>query len=537
MGEPRLPIAVFAFYKPQKALVGDPGWRDFKAQNRVSTLLLATAIQKSFAGVQALNGVSLELRAGEVHALVGENGAGKSTLIKIISGAYTADAGRLEIQGRVVVRNDPLTARALGIAVIYQQPALFPDLTVAENIALGHESGGSWRRIRWGSRRQRARQLLDRIGAQLDPDAEVRSLSMPEQQLVEIARALGAHARILILDEPTASLTGQEVENLFRVIGELRAQGVGILYISHRLDELYRIADRVTVLRDGETVASCPLAEVDRGELIRKMVGREIATVFPKQFVPQGDVILEVRNLGCRTSGVRGVTFSIRAGEILGFAGLVGAGRTELARILFGLTPADAGEIRLRGQAVVIRCPAQAVGLGIAYVPEDRRRYSVILDLSVARNTTLAILPQISTRGFLDFRRERAVARSWVEQLAIKTPSLEAPAGDLSGGNQQKVALARWLAAEPAVLILDEPTQGIDVGAKAEIHARMGEMAAKGLAILMISSELPEILGMSDRIVVMRERTVAGILSRAAATQERILGLALGQPGERAGAL
>ena len=501
----------------------------------VADLLLSiTEVTKSFGGVQALRGVSFDLRAGEVHALVGENGAGKSTLIKIITGAHVADGGTLAIAGQVVETNDPVTARELGIAAIYQQPALFPDLTVAENITLGLEPGGPWRRIRWGQRRRRARALLDRIGAAIDPETEVRHLTMPEQQLVEIARALGADAGLLIMDEPTASLSEREVANLFRVIRELRGQGVGIIYISHRLDELFQVADRVTVLRDGCSVGTQPMSAVDRAELIRLMVGREITAVFPKQTVPLGDVVLELHGVGCRVSGVRDVSLSVRAGEILGLAGLVGAGRTELARVLFGLTPADAGRIRLRQKQVVIDSPARAIDLGIAYVPEDRRRHGVILDMAVAANTTLATLGKIARLGWLDFRRERATARAFVERLAVKTASIEAPVGNLSGGNQQKVVLARWLAAEPAVLILDEPTQGIDVGAKAEIHRLMGDLARRGLAILMISSDLPEILGMSDRIAVLHAGTVMGTLERGEATQERVLSLALGHAVERA---
>ncbi len=497
-------------------------------------LLNITSVTKSFGGVQALNGVSFELRAGEVHALVGENGAGKSTLIKVITGAHQADGGTLAIGGRVIEANDPVTARALGVAAIYQQPALFPDLTVAENIALGLEAGGPWRCIRWGRRRRQAHALLDRIGAVIDPETEVRHLTMPEQQLVEIARALGANARILIMDEPTASLSEREVDHLLRVIRELRGQGVGIIYISHRLDELFQVADRVTVLRDGCTVGTRPMTAVDRAELIRLMVGREVAAVFPKQTVPLGEVVLELRGVGCRASGVHDVSLSVRAGEILGLAGLVGAGRTELARILFGLTPADSGEIRLCDKAVIIDSPAQAIKLGITYVPEDRRRHGVILDMPVAANTTLATLNKIARFGWLDFRRERATARAFVERLAVKTASIDAPVGNLSGGNQQKVALARWLAAEPAVLILDEPTQGIDVGAKAEIHRLMGDLARRGLAILMISSDLPEILGMSDRVAVLHAGTIMGTLERGEATQERVLSLALGHPAERA---
>jgi rhamnose transport system ATP-binding protein len=494
----------------------------------VPTSLRLTGISKAFAGVQALKGVSFDLEAGEVHALVGENGAGKSTLVKVITGAHAPDEGTLEVFGRPVADNDPVRARRLGIAAIYQQPALFPDLTVAENIALGLESGGAWRRVRWAERHERAGRLLARIGAAIDPETEVRRLTMPEQQLVEIARALGADARILIMDEPTASLSDNEVDNLFRVIRELKTHGVGIIYISHRLEELPQVADRVTALRDGTLVGTRRMDEVDRGELIRMMVGRSLSAVFPKVEVALGDVALEVEGLACRASGVSDVALNVRAGEILGLAGLVGAGRTELARVLFGLTPADSGSIRLRGRPVTIGTPAEAVALGIAYVPEDRRRHGVILEMSVASNTTLATLRAVAKAGLLDFGRERAVAADFVRRLGVKTASIDTPVGHLSGGNQQKVALARWLAADPAVLILDEPTQGVDVGAKAEIHRLMGELAGRGLAIVMISSELPEVLGMSDRVVVMHGGTVAGILDRAEATQESIMELALG---------
>jgi rhamnose transport system ATP-binding protein len=478
--------------------------------------------------VQALAGVSFELRAGEVHALVGENGAGKSTLVKVITGAHRPDQGILEVLGRPVADNDPVRARALGIAAIYQQPALFPDLSVAENIALGLEPPGPWRRVRWAERRARAQRLMQRLGTAIPPDAEVRRLSMPEQQTVEIARALGAAARVLIMDEPTASLSEREVENLFRVIRELKVHGAGIVYISHRLEELPQVADRVTVLRDGMLVGTRPMAEVSRAELIRMMVGRELSAVFPKVAIEPGEVVLELRGLGCRAAGVRGVSLSVRAGEILGLAGLVGAGRTELAGVLFGLTPADEGEVRLRGKRVTIDGPGRAVALGIAYVPEDRRRHGVILDLPVDANTTLAVLRRVAAAGFLRFRRERELAAGFVERLGIKTPSVEAPVAELSGGNQQKVALARWLATDPAVLILDEPTQGIDVGAKAEVHRLMVELARRALAILMISSELPEVLGMSDRIAVMHAGRVAGLMSRAEATPEKVLALALG---------
>jgi rhamnose transport system ATP-binding protein len=494
----------------------------------VETLLRLTSITKSFGGVQALKGVSFELMAGEVHALVGENGAGKSTLIKVITGAHRPDDGALEVRGQTIDQNDPGVSRSLGIAAIYQQPALFPDLTVAENIGLRLERGGPWRRVQWGDRRQMAAELLRRVGAAIAPDALVRDLSMPQQQLVEIAAALGSDAKILILDEPTASLSDREVENLFRVIRELKSHGVGMIYISHRLEELPQVADRVTVLRDGQFVATKPIAEATRAEVIRLMVGRSLETVFPKMKVALGDIVLETRGLCCRASGVRDVNLHVRAGEILGLAGLVGAGRTELARALFGLTRADGGEILLRGKPVTIDSPARAVGLGIAYVPEDRRRHGVVLEMSIEANTSLAILDRISRYGLIDRRRERRIAREFVQRLGTKTPSVDDPVENLSGGNQQKVALSRWLAAEPSVLILDEPTQGVDVGAKAEIHRLMGELAGRGLAIVMISSELPEVLGMSDRIAVMHAGRIVGILDRAGATQEKVLEMALG---------
>jgi rhamnose transport system ATP-binding protein len=494
----------------------------------LETILKLTGVSKSFAGVRALKGVSFDLRAGEVHALVGENGAGKSTLIKVITGAHEPDEGILEIGGHRVEGNDPVKAKALGVAAIYQQPALFPDLTVAENIALGLEPPGGWRVVRWRRRRDRARALLDRIGASIHPEAEVRSLTMPEQQLVEIARALGAEAKVLIMDEPTASLADQEAENLFRVARDLKSHGVGIIYVSHRLEELPRVADRVTALRDGSLVGTKLMGEVNRNDLIRMMVGRELSSVFPKVDVPKGEVVLDVKGLSCRASGVHDVTFQVREGEMLGVAGLIGAGRTELARVLFGLTPADAGSIALDGEQVTVRSPGEAIELGIAYLPEDRRRHGVILEMSVANNATLATLRAISNFGMLDFRRERDVATDLAKRLGVKTASVDDPVGNLSGGNQQKVALARWLVADPSVLILDEPTQGVDVGAKAEIHRLMGELAAKGLAIVMISSELPEILGMSDRIAVMHGGTIVGVLDRDGATQEAILELALG---------
>jgi rhamnose transport system ATP-binding protein len=486
-------------------------------------ILRAQNISKSFAGVRALQHVSFDVHPGEVHALVGENGAGKSTLIKILTGALQPDEGAIELDGHIVRHNSPAHARALGIAAIYQQPALFPDLTVAENIALGTEKPALFRPIQWTARRQRAAELLASIGAAIDPRAIAGTLSMPEQQLVEIARALGAQARFLILDEPTASLTTREVDKLFDVIRRLRAQKAGLIYISHRLEELFSIADRVTVLRDGHAIETRLIANADRATLIRLMAGREISQIFPKENVPIGDIALELRGLTCTQAGVHDVNLTLRSGEILGIAGMVGSGRTQLAETLFGLTPADRGEILIRNSRAHIPNPVAAIALGIAYVPEDRRGHGVILDLPITANLSLAHLRGVFPSGFLNAAKERVIGRDYVTRLGIKTASVDATAGTLSGGNQQKVSLGRWLVTNPSILILDEPTQGVDVGAKAEIHRLMVDLARRGLAILMISSELPEILGMSDRIAVMRRGTVVKTIDRAHATQESVL--------------
>ena len=532
-------------------------------------LLRATNLSKSYAGVHALRGASFELRSGEVHALVGENGAGKSTLIRIITGALEADSGAIEIDGKPVIHNSPRLAKSLGIAAIYQQPALFPELSVAENLALGLERSGLWTRINWRARRRIAIGLLELAGAAIDPDSLACDLSMPQQQMIEIARVIGADARVLIMDEPTSALSNEDAQNLFKVIRQLRSRGVGIIHISHRLDELAAIADRVTVLRDGCTIDTRPMNEVNREQLIRLMVGRELSAIFPKRAVSLGETVLELKNLGCSRAGITDINLSVRRGEIVGLAGLVGAGRSELARTIFGLTPADQGEILLGGRRARIASPAEAIGHRIAYLPEDRRRHGVIAELPISANITLASLgpqqddprqndvrqtsvcrieqsdiggndklkfvghhpPPRSTLSHwwsMDFRGERDIASDYIGRLGIKTPALFSPVSTLSGGNQQKVALARWLAVRPSVLILDEPTQGIDVGAKSEIHELMMELAEQGVAILMISSELPEILGMSDRVAVMRKGTICAVLDRAEATQQRLLEFAFG---------
>jgi rhamnose transport system ATP-binding protein len=489
-------------------------------------LLEARSVGKRYGGVTALGGVSLDLRRGEVHALVGENGAGKSTLVRLMTGAALPDSGVIAIDGRPVSHADPALMRSLGVAAIYQQPALFPDLTVAENLAIGLERGGAWRRVYWQERRRRGAALLSRVGVALDLDARAETLGAAEQQLVEIARALGADARILLLDEPTASLSGRETTRLFDLLRGLREAGVAMLYISHRLEEIGALADRVSVLRDGELMATREAKAVTRAELIRLMVGRDILSTVPERRPAAGDVVLEVEGLGCRASGVHNVSFHVRRGEILGLAGLVGAGRTEVARVLFGITPADRGIVRIGGAAARVASPAEAVRHGLAYVPEDRRRHALIGELSVAANTTLASLAAITRAGLLDRTRERAIAADYVRRFAIRTPSVDAPVATLSGGNQQKVALARWLAAAPRILIVDEPTQGVDIGAKAEIHRLLGTLAEAGLAVVLISSDLPEVLALSDRIAVMSRGTMAGTLDRVAATEAAVLDLA-----------
>lgn len=486
-------------------------------------LLDLKRIAKTYPGVRALRGVEITLRAGEVHALLGENGAGKSTLIKIITGIVAADAGgEFRVAGEPVAAPSPRHMQTLGIAAVYQNPTLFNELSVAENLRIGEDGAV----ISWRARRAAAGEALARIGATLDLDTPVKELRMAEKQLLEIARALSRNARVLILDEPTASLAQQDADRLLDLVEKLRSEGVGILYISHRLEEVLRIADRVTVLRDGAYIATHDRSEVDRARLIQLMAGRDLAELFPKVAVPVGDVVLATRGLSHAPSGVYDISIDVRRGEILGLAGLIGAGRTELARVLFGLSPATAGVIEVEGKAVTIRSVSEAVSHRLAYVPEDRKEHGVVEDLPIAENISLALLRSLNG-AWLDEAKENALAADYFQRLGVKAPSIFAQTRTLSGGNQQKVALARWLATEPRVLILDEPTQGIDVGAKAEIHRLMGQLAQQGLAIILISSELPELLGLADRIAVMRRGRLAGVLSAREATRESVLHLAM----------
>ncbi len=493
-----------------------------------SPLLVLRNIYKAFPGVQALAGVSLDLYPGEVHALVGENGAGKSTLIKIAAGVHPPDAGEILFEGRPVRLEGPRHAAALGIAVIHQEPYLFPTLSVLENLFMGFQPRrGPLGLVDWRAMARRAEAVLRELGISLPLDALAGDLSAAQQQLLQIARALLQDARVLIMDEPTSSLSQREVQTLFEIVRRLRDRGVGILYISHRLEEVFALADRVTVLRDGQWVGTYPIAEVTPETLIARMVGRALTQLFPHTPHPPGAVLLRVHRL--RRSGVfEEVSFEVRAGEIVGMAGLVGAGRSEVAQAIFGILPPEEGFIEVDGRRMMPRAPWEAMAAGLFYIPEDRHRQGIVGPLSVRENLTLAILRRLIRFGLLDLRAERALAQTYQERLRIRVADLDQPIAALSGGNQQKVVVARGLATRPRILILDEPTRGIDVGTKAEIHRLMDELAAQGIGILMISSELPEILGMSDRILVMRAGRLVGELRREEATQEGIMALAMG---------
>jgi rhamnose transport system ATP-binding protein len=482
-------------------------------------------ISKSFSGVEVLHEVSFALRPGEVHALLGENGAGKSTLVKIITGVHQPDKGEIFLNGEPVHFGDARDSRQAGIAAIYQELSLFPDLDVAENIFVGRQPVAAGGRVDWRRLYAEANRLLESLGVKLDLKQKARTLSIAQQQMVEIARAFSINARILIMDEPTSSLTLHEVDDLFRLVRRLRAQGTAIIFISHRLEELYTLADRVTVLRDGSYVNTKPMKDVTRDDLIRMMVGRTITNLFPKQDVRAGDVILRVENL-TRAGSFYDVSFELRRGEILGLAGLVGAGRTNVARAIFGVEPPTSGSIEIDGRQVTINSPQRAIELGLAYVPEDRQLHGLIPAMPLTPNISLPMLGHYAQAGWLQEKLERKSAVEAARQMEVRANNIWQLARELSGGNQQKIVLAKWLSTKPRILILDEPTRGIDVGTKAAVHSLMSQLAGEGLAILMISSELPEILGMSDRIIVMREGHVTGHFSRGEATQENIISAA-----------
>jgi ribose transport system ATP-binding protein len=502
------------------------------------TLLRMEGISKAFPGVQALDDVDFEIASGEVVALVGENGAGKSTLMKILCGAYRKDTGRIFLRGQKVEIESPHHSQELGIAIIYQEFNLTPNQTAAANIFISHEprQQGLGRFLNFVDRRRMEREAqthLDRVGARVPATALIRNLSVAQQQMVEVAKALAVDARIIIMDEPTSALGEDEVETLFEIIGALKEQGIAIVFISHRLEEVFQIADRVVVLRDGRRIGGVPIKEATSDKIIRMMVGRELlAEIFHKEKAEIGEPLLEVRGLTAR-GVVEDVSFTLRRGEILGFAGLVGAGRTDTARLLFGVDHRDAGEIRIDGAPVRINSPVDAVVAGLGFVPEDRGLQGLVLKLSVQENIVLPTLNEHSTAGWVDQHALRDTAQTYVDKLSIRTPHLRQKAMFLSGGNQQKVVLAKWLAVQPKVLILDEPTRGIDVGAKVEVHALMNQLVQAGIGIIMISSELPEIMGMSDRILVMHEGRVAAILDRSEATQEKIMAYASGEMNDK----
>jgi ribose transport system ATP-binding protein len=490
-------------------------------------------ISKAFPGVQALSDVSFDLRPGEIHALVGENGAGKSTLMKILTGAIPRDAGTISLRGQPVEIAGPRSALALGISIIHQELTLIPYLTVAQNIYLGREPRGLLLgTVDWRELNRQAGALLGRLGLDIAPATLVSELSIAQRQMVEVAKALSLNASIIAMDEPTSALSDREVAALFDFMRQLRGQGVGLIYISHRLAEVFEVADRVTVLRDGQLVGSAPIGELTEAKIINWMVGRELGEMYPKTATPQPDVALKVQGLS-RGDDLREVSFELHRGEILGLAGLVGAGRTFVVRALFGADPVDAGEIWLDGRRVEIRSPQQAIRLGVGFVPEDRKAQGLFLGMALRNNITVTILDVLSRLGVIHRGRRESLARRYVEELGIRTPGLGQRVRNLSGGNQQKVVIARWLTLHPKVLLLDEPTRGIDVGAKAEIHALMSELAAQGVGILMISSELPEVLGVSDRILVMREGQIVGEFTRGQATQDAIMACATGGAAAR----
>lgn len=483
-------------------------------------------ISKQYTGVKALDDVSISFRRGEVHALMGENGAGKSTLIKTLSGAIQPNDGEIVFEGTTYTHMEPHQAMELGIHVIYQEFNMMPELSVAENIFMGQQLGGGVL-FNKSITEERAQKILDGMHVKINAKETVKNLSVANMQLVEIAKALTRDVKVLVMDEPTAPLTDAEVETLFEIVQMLKSKGVTIIYISHRIAEVFQISDRVSVLRDGKFIKTVMTNEVDRDELIRLMVGREVSDTYPKRDFAPGEVVLELRDV-CG-NGVENVSFAVRSGEIFGLSGLVGAGRTETMRMIFGADPIDSGEVLLNGQPVHPKHPAEAVKLGIGLIPEDRKQQGLLLDLPIFTNISMATMRDISRFTVVNSRAEKENVNRLVEAVTIKTPSIAQLVRNLSGGNQQKVVLAKWLAANCKVLIFDEPTRGIDVGARHEIYKLMNELCRQGIAIVMISSDMEEILGMSDRIMVLCEGHQAGILEREVFSQETILSLASGQ--------
>jgi len=495
-----------------------------QTQGRV--LLEMKGIGKTFPGVKALEGVSLSVREGQVHALLGENGAGKSTLIKILSGAYTRDEGEIVFDGAVADIKTPADAEQLGISTIYQEFNLTHNMTIAENIFLGHLPTKAGR-VDWATVKRRSRELLDSLDVHLPVDTLTGGLSVAQQQMVEIAKALNRNTKILIMDEPSAVLGEKDIDNLFAVVRRLQATGIGIIYISHRLKEIFQLADEVTVLKDGRYIDTRQVADVTMDDLVRLMIGRDLEDVYPRRKAEPGEVVLDVSHLA-QAHLAKDVSFQLRAGEIIGFAGITGSGRTEAARVIFGADRATSGEMTLHGKPYRPRSPRDAINHGIALVTEDRKRQGLLLKLQVFFNTTVSGLDRLTSFGVLRLKDEMTLVQKWIKDLRIKTPSPEFLVVNMSGGNQQKVVLARWLSLGIKVFILDEPTRGIDVGSKAEIYRIMTDLANEGAAIIMISSELPEVLGMSDRVMVMRDGRIVKELARADASEEVVMQYAVG---------
>jgi len=490
-------------------------------------LLEIHGVLKGFPGVVALDNVGFTLRAGTVHALMGENGAGKSTLMKIIAGVYTPDKGEIRLKGQPVTLKSPIDALSQGIAMIHQELNLMPHMTVAENVWITREPKNRFGFVDHAELKRRTEELFARLNIHIDPLVEIQTLSVASRQMVEIAKAVSYNSDVLIMDEPTSALTEKEVAHLFAIIRTLRAQGKGIIYITHKMNELFEIADEFSVFRDGQYIATCASSDVTRDDIIKMMVGREITQMFPKENVPIGEIVLSVKNL-CLKGVFEDVSFDIRAGEILGLAGLVGSGRSNVAETLFGVTPATGGSIAINGRALVMDTPAKAMGAGMAFLTEDRKDTGCFLCLDIQTNTEMAVLNQryVNKLGFVQSAQLSKDSMEMARRLRVKTPDMQEIIQNLSGGNQQKVLVARWLLTQPKILILDEPTRGIDVGAKAEIHKLVSELAGQGVAILMISSEMPEVLGMSDRVAVMHQGRITGILDRSEATQVSVMDLA-----------
>lgn len=490
-------------------------------------VLALDSITKTFPGVKALDKVSLRLYPGQVTALIGENGAGKSTVVKTLTGIYQPDDGNIIVGGQPIRLATAQDAAAAGITAIHQETVLFDELSVAENIFLGHAPRGRFGLIGWAEMERAAAKILAGIGAEINPAQKLRDLGIASKHLVAIARALSIDARVVIMDEPTAALSHKEIEELYDLVDTLKAQGKAILFISHKFDEIFRIADRYTVFRDGQFIGDGKIAEVSEADLVKMMVGRDVSQIFPTRNAAPGEELLQVEGLSHPTEFSE-IGFSLKRGEILGFYGLVGAGRSEVMQALFGITRPSSGQIRIDGARVEIRSPADAVAAGIVYVPEDRGRQGAITALPIFQNVTLPSLRRISKNGFLQLAEEFRLAREYTQRLDLRAASLDTELGTLSGGNQQKVVIAKWLATRPKVIILDEPTKGIDIGSKAAVHEFMAELAADGLAVIMVSSEIPEILGMSDRVIVMREGRMAAALAGDDLTPETLVRHAAG---------